>query len=234
MADESSRELTLYVQSKKAVTSFYRPPSPSGAGRASDPTLPSAVGAVEVSHAARGGEDEVRTGEEVYFLSDDQARCLAFTEEQAARRRYKLKVVDVGKAGRLEQFVVEHLRNVQNFPVLIGPQNQRLEGPEAFTEDRLSELMPTEMERLRAFSYLKVRGGNLDRIREMLVTFPQVKELHFLTGDWDIFVVLEFPAGETKKRQILDFVTENIRGINDVLDTSTLVPEYSVTKFPIG
>ena len=27
MADERSRELTLYVQSKKAVTSFYRPPS---------------------------------------------------------------------------------------------------------------------------------------------------------------------------------------------------------------
>ena len=31
------------------------------------------------------------------------------------------------------------------------------------------------------------------RTRDQLVTFPEVKELHFLTGDWDIFVVLEFP-----------------------------------------
>ena len=56
--------------------------------------------------------------------------------------------------------------------------------------------------------------------------------MHLLTGDWDVFVVLEFDPTRAKKRQVLDFVTERIRGIPEVLDTSTLVPEYTVTKFP--
>ena len=64
-------------------------------------------------------------------------------------------------------------------------------------------------------------------------TLPEVKELHFLTGDWDILVCLDFPPPATKRR-VLDFVTERIRGIPEVLDTSTVVPEFSVTKFPIA
>jgi DNA-binding Lrp family transcriptional regulator len=88
--------------------------------------------------------------------------------------------------------------------------------------------MPTQ----RAFTYLKIRGGDLDRIREILLLLPEVREMHLLTGDWDVFVVLEFHPSRAKKRQVLDFVTERIRGIPEVLDTSTLVPEYSVTKFP--
>ena len=132
----------------------------------------------------------------------------------------------------VEQFVVEHLRGVDTFPVLIAPSGQRLVGPGAFTEEALCEIMPTEMHRQRAFSYLKVRGGDFDRIREKLLMLTEVKELHFLTGDWDVFVVLEFPGSSVNKRQVLDFVTEQIRGISDVLDTSTMVPEYSVTKFP--
>ncbi|HYA10667.1 MAG TPA: Lrp/AsnC ligand binding domain-containing protein, partial [Thermoplasmata archaeon] len=69
-------------------------------------------------------------------------------------------------------------------------------------------------------------------IRQMLEDLAEVKELHFLTGDWDILVVLQFPPTTTNKRRVLDFVTERIRGIPEVIDTSTLVPEYSVTKFP--
>ena len=230
MADQQSRELTLYVQSKKVITSFYRPPSRSG----TDPTGASSGGGVELHHASREVDEAPGVVEEAYFLSDDQARCLALTEELAAARGYTVRVVDIGKAGRIEQLVAEHLRNVQTFPVVIGPSGQRLEGVSAFTEDHLCEMMPTEMKSLRAFTYLKVRGGNLDRIRELLLTLPQVKEMHFLTGDWDIFVVLEFPDEGTKKRQILDFVTEKIRGIPEVLDTSTIVPEYTMTKFSLS
>jgi DNA-binding Lrp family transcriptional regulator len=92
--------------------------------------------------------------------------------------------------------------------------------------------MPAELSTVRAFTYLKVRGGDLDRIRELLLTLPEIREMHFLTGDWDVFVVLEFGEGRSNKRQVLDFVTDRIRGIPEVLDTSTLVPEYSVSKFP--
>ncbi|MCI4331315.1 MAG: Lrp/AsnC ligand binding domain-containing protein [Thermoplasmata archaeon] len=227
MPEDTSRELTLYIQSKKVITSFYRPPSDRG------PTPGIGSGSMEIHHAGATEEDTPRGSEEAFFLSDDQAKCLALTEELAGKRGYAVKVVDVAKAGRLERLVAERLRGVQNLPVLVGPGDRRLEGCPAFTEEHLSEMMPTEMKSLRAFTYLKVRGGDLDRIRATVLAFPEVRELHLLTGDWDVFIVLEFPSGTTRKRQVFDFVTERIRGIPEVLDTSTLVPEFSVTKFPV-
>ncbi len=224
MPDEKSRQLALYVQSKKAVTSFYRPPVGRGVATATP----------EAGEIGGLREDEsFGVAEEVYFLSDDQAHALALTEDLATRRGYRVRVVDVGKAGMFTKLVAEHLRGVQKFPVLIGSTGQRLEGVEAFTDERLCDFMPTEMFRLRAFTYVKVRGGDLDRIRDIVLNYSEVRELHMLTGDWDVFLVLEFKDSNTRKRQVLEFVTERIRGLPEVVDTSTLVPEYSVTKFPV-
>ncbi|HYK93645.1 MAG TPA: Lrp/AsnC ligand binding domain-containing protein [Thermoplasmata archaeon] len=223
MTDEKNRELTLYVQSKKVITSFFRP---------SSVIAPGDNPAADVARPATRDPDASRAGEEAFFLSDDQARCVAMTEEVAMRRGYTVKVVDVAKTSRLERIVTERLRSVHNFPVLIGADDHRIEGVDGFTEERLCEFMPTEMGATRAFTYIKVRGGDLDRIRVVLLGLKEVKELHLLTGDWDVFVVLEFTGTTGGKRQVLDFVTGRIRGIPEVLDTSTLVPEYSVTKFP--
>ena len=223
MADDP-RELTLYVQSKKAVTTFYRP---------SGGSVPAASPTFSGSSPGSGVEYDSRAEESVHFLSDDQARCVALVEEMATRRGYRIRVVDVEKAGRLERLVAERLRGVQNFPVLLSPRGARLEGVGSFTDEAVAELMPTELKSVRAFAYLKVKGGDLDRIRTLLETLPEVKEMHFLTGDWDMMVVLEFPPSSANKRRVLDFVTDRIRGIPEVLDTSTVVPEYSVTKFPL-
>jgi DNA-binding Lrp family transcriptional regulator len=225
MPDDKTRELTLYVQSRKVVTNFFRPAVTGGGG---------AEGGIAVDMATPPhlDSDASRAGDEAFFLSDDQARCVALAEELALRRGYQVKVVDVAKSGRFERLVTERLRGVQTFPVLLGPGDRRLEGCDAFTEEHLCEMMPAEMAALRAFTYLKVRGGDLDRIKEVLLMFPEVREMHLLTGDWDVFIVLEFDPSRAKKRQVLDFVTERIRGIPEVLDTSTLVPEYSVSKFP--
>lgn len=230
MAEEKARNLTLYVQSKKVVTSFYRPPA-SRVATGGAPEMPGG-GAVDIRTAGSTEDESAGAGTEEYFLSDDQAHCLARTEEIAAKRGYGVEVVDVGRAGRLERLMVERLRGVQRFPVLVTPAGRRLEGVAAFTEEHLCELMPTDLPSRRAFTYLKVRGGDLERIREMLLGLSEVRELHLLTGDWDVFMVLEFPSTPTSKRVVLDFVTSRIRTIPEVLDTSTLVPEYSVTKFP--
>jgi DNA-binding Lrp family transcriptional regulator len=227
MADDP-RNLTLYVQSKKAVTTFYRSPAQTAAVTAGAGVAPTITGA-----PTGAGDAAAVADSPVYFLSDDQARCVALVEEVAARRGYHVEVVDIEKVGRFERLVTEHLRGVQTFPVLTTPGGSRIEGIESFTPERLAEIMPTELKAVRAFTYLKVRGGDLDRIRRLLETFSEVKELHFLTGDWDMLVVLEFPAGDSNKRRVLDFVTDRIRGIPEVLDTSTVVPEYTVTKFPI-
>jgi hypothetical protein len=228
MPDES-HQLTLYVQSKAAVTTFYRtsggPPSGTGVG----PGL-----AQDVRSVARNSEENSTIGDSpVHFLSDDQARCVAVTEEVAAARGYRVNVIDIEKVGRLERLIAEHLKGVQRFPVLISHRGHRLEGVSEFTSVRLAELMPADLRAVRAFTYIKVRGGDLDRIRQILESLAPVKELHFLTGDWDILVVLEFPVTGSNKRTVLDFVTERIRGIPEVLDTSTVVPEYTLTKFPL-
>jgi len=157
---------------------------------------------------------------------------LALVEELAKKRGYSIEIEDVGKAGRIERLIAERLRGVTTFPVLSGPGSRRLEGIEQFTEEQICEMMPSELSNVRAFTYVKVRGGDLDRIRSALLDFDQVKEIHLLTGDWDVFLVLEFSSGASRKREVLDFVTEKIRGIAEVLDTSTLVPEFSVSKFP--
>ncbi len=223
MADDP-RELTLYVQSKKAVTTFYRPAAPA---------TPIPGGPIHVGAAPSNLEGPAEgDSAPVYFLSDDQSRCCALVEELVAHRGYKLKVVDIEKVGRLERLVTEHLRGVQTFPVLVAPNGQRLQGTEQFTEENLAAFMPTELRSVRAMTYLKIRGGDMDHIRRMLEGLPEVKELHFLTGDWDILVVLEFPPASGNKRRVLDFVTERIRGIPQVVDTSTVVPEFTVTKFP--
>ncbi|HYA57147.1 MAG TPA: Lrp/AsnC ligand binding domain-containing protein [Thermoplasmata archaeon] len=219
-------ELTLYVQSKRVVTTFYRTSATSPAGPA---TTTPVMGAPPHNQ----NEPGVVAGDAILFLSDDQSRCVALTEELAVRRGYHVHVVDIEKVGRLERLVAEHLRGVQTFPVLISPLGSRLEGAAQFTEDNLAAMMPTELKHVRAFTYLKIRGGDLDRIRRLLETFPEVKELHFLTGDWDMLAVLQFPPSASNKRMVLDFVTERIRGIAEVLDTSTVVPEYTVTKLPI-
>jgi DNA-binding Lrp family transcriptional regulator len=230
MADDP-RQLTLYVQSKQAVTTFYR--SPSG------PSGPTIVGTGPdlrggVSNVATNPEDSGSVaGSAVHFLSDDQAHCVAKTEEIASARGYRVRVVDIEKVGRIERLIAEHLKGVERFPVLIAPRGERLEGVPEFTSVRLAELMPADLKAVRAFTYMKVRGGDLDRIRQILESLAPVKELHFLTGDWDILVVLEFPTAGSNKRTVLDFVTERIRGIPEVLDTSTVVPEYTLTKFPL-
>ncbi len=226
MADQ--REITLYVQSKRVITSFYRPAvSPAAAAG----TVTTVTGAAGSDYASEPASSD---GRPVYFLSDDQSRAVAITEEVGLARGYKVKIVDVEKVGRLERLVTEHLRDVRSFPVLVAPTGQRLVGAEQFNEENLAALMPTELKSVRALTYIKVRGGDLDRIRRLLEGLPEVKELHFLTGDWDILVVLEFPPQAGSKRRVLEFVTESIRGIPEVLDTSTLVPEFSVTKFPVA
>ena len=218
---ESKPPLTLYVQSRKAVTTFFRPGRGSGDGLATS--------AIDVGRS----DDSAEAGEQQYFLSDDQAHALALAEELAAKRGFLIEVKDVTRAGRLERMVTELLRSVTHFPVLISPDGRRLEGAEQFTEERLCELMPTEMRAQRAFTYLKIRGADLDTVRMALLGFAEVREVHFLTGDWDAFLVLEFGRAGTSKRQVLEFVTQRIRAMPEVVDTSTIVPEVSVTKFPM-
>jgi DNA-binding Lrp family transcriptional regulator len=226
MAEHPPKELTLYVQSRKVVTSFYRPPPEPGG------VLPDATRVGGGQFGELPGDEGSAPAAEEYFLSDEQARIAALVEEIARRRQHVVRIVDVARRNPLERLLTERLKGVEHLPVLLGAGGHRLEGPDAFTPEAIAAMMPSEHPLRRAYTYVKVRGGDLEPIRAALLAFPEVREVHVLTGDWDLFVALEFPAAPAGKRSVLEFVTQKIRTIPEVLDTSTLVPEVSTTKLP--
>lgn len=237
MTVASMPEAHLYVKSQKVVTSFYRAEATQ---RSSPEAAGMATSGVAVTGSMYGASDLAlsrdTSGSDVgYMLPDDQARAAALVDEVAARRGYVVKVTDVGKAGRLTQFVEAHLKGVEQYPALVVPSSsRRLAGLEAFTVEKLCCAMPAELQLVRAFSYLKIKTDQLGEVQKTLLNYEEVKEIHVLTGDWDILAVLEFPeATASSKRQVLDFIVDKVAKINGVENTSTLVPEYSTSKFPI-
>ncbi len=87
----------------------------------------------------------------------------------------------------------------------------------------------------RAFVLVNVAPGKEKRILEKLLKYDEVIEGHIITGQYDVLVVLEF---ELYGREIFasfqetasKFVVEKIRKLKNVLDTSTIIPSFSVTK----
>lgn len=231
MSAQPPQEILLYVKSKKAVTSFYR-------GTAEQlETTTSTHHDLATGAGSSGGTNlspEVGSAEVAYVLPDEQSRAMALLEEMAPPRGFSIKVVDVSRANVVRKLLDTHLAGVANYPVLVAPSGLRLEGPDAFTEKALLDLMPADLPHTRAFTQIKVDPHKVDEIRHALLAFPEVKEVHLTTGDWDVFCVLEFPSsGGSSKKQVFDFVLHKVAKIPGVSDFSTMIPEYSVTKFPM-
>lgn len=224
-----AKEVTLYVQSKKAITSFYR-------GTATQLETVSPGRDVPQGSASSGGTNispEVGHAETAYILPDQQARVVAFLQEIAPPRGYSVKLIDVTRSNLVKKLLDTHLSGVEHYPVLVSPfGGKRLEGPDAFTEHALLDLMPADLPNVRAFTQLKVDPSKIDDIRTSLLGFPEVKEVHLITGDWDVYTVLEFPGSGSGKKHVFDFVLQKVAKVPGVQDFSTMIPEYSMTKFP--
>lgn len=231
MQPSTHREVHLYVKSRKAITSFYR-------GTAAQLETTSARGDITQGAASSSGTNlspDVGEAETALVLPDEQSRAVSMVEELAPPRGYSIKLIDVSRSGLVKKFLDTHLGSVEHYPVLIAPATgKRLEGPEAFTESALLDLLPADLTHLRAFTQLKVDPHQVDAIRNALLAFAEVKEIHLITGEWDMYLVLEFPTGKTSgKREVFDFVLQKLAKIPGVQDFATMIPEYSVTKFPI-
>lgn len=227
----SPREVLLYVKSRKQITSFYR-----GTAAQLETTSPGRdIPQGAASSSATNLSPEIGDAETALVLPDDQARATALVQELAPSRGYSLKIIDVSRANLVKKILDSHLSGVEHYPVLVSPSTgRRLEGPEAFTEPALLSLLPADLKNHRAFTQLKVDPHQVEVVRSALMGFSEVKEVHLITGEWDMFLVLEFPAGPgTGKRLVFDFVLQKLAKIPGVQDFSTMIPEYSVTKFPI-
>lgn len=229
MSARPPREVILYVKSTKQITSFYR-----GTATQLETTSPKDVPQGAANSSGTNLSPDVAEAETAHTLSTEQARACAQLEELAPPRGYSVKIIDVSRASIVKKLLDTHLSGVEKYPVLVAPAaGKRLEGADAFTTQNLLDLLPAELPRIRAFTQLKVDLHRVDDVRAALLAFNEVKEVHLITGDWDVYTVLEFPTGHTAgKRQVYDFITQKLSKIPGVQDVSTMVPEYTVTKFP--
>jgi len=84
------------------------------------------------------------------------------------------------------------------------------------------------------FIFLKVDLGKEKEIIGRLFRFPEVKEVHEITGLNDLLVVVEFEhdvlAILNPSQRIADFVTEKIRKIHYIKDTETIIPTRTIRR----
>lgn len=87
---------------------------------------------------------------------------------------------------------------------------------------------------VRAFVLVKAKAGRERHIAEKLLGYDEVKETHLITGEWDIMTVLEVQKDIVAPSQdkVVRFVLDKVSRIKGVLDTNTIVAEFSQTKFP--
>lgn len=87
-----------------------------------------------------------------------------------------------------------------------------------------------------AFVFLEVDEGKEEKIMDELLKFDEVREVHEITGEKDILVVLEIkremilslPVPEPQK--IAEFVTHKIAKVRGVRKTDTIIPTSSRVK----
>jgi len=71
-------------------------------------------------------------------------------------------------------------------------------------------------------------------VTNRLFSFPEVKEVHELTGEKDLLVVVEMEhdllAVLTPAKRIADFVVEKISLVNHVVSTETIIPVRTIVR----
>ena len=89
--------------------------------------------------------------------------------------------------------------------------------------------------RHRAFVFVDVVPGKEQKVMERLLKYDEVIEVHIITGEHDVFAVLEFElygreVYASVQETISKFVTERVCKIRGIKDTNTIIPTFSLTK----
>jgi len=78
---------------------------------------------------------------------------------------------------------------------------------------------------LRSFLLIKTKPGSEQEVQNRLRELDQVREIHLITGKFDLLTTLQSPETELDpRRQVADLVLENVRKGGGVLDTRTIIP----------
>lgn len=84
----------------------------------------------------------------------------------------------------------------------------------------------------KAFVLLQVDAGRAKSVADQLLRFDEVKEVHVITGEWDLLAVIEAereivaPTDETVLRVVLDKIDK----VSHVRRSNTMIPTFSKFK----
>ncbi len=84
----------------------------------------------------------------------------------------------------------------------------------------------------KAFVLVKTDPGKERDVADRLYKIPEVREVHLITGEWDILVVIEtereivLPTDE----KVLELVMDKITTLPYLRDTNTMIPSFSKYK----
>jgi DNA-binding Lrp family transcriptional regulator len=78
---------------------------------------------------------------------------------------------------------------------------------------------------LRSFILVKVKPGKEKEVLERFKALPEVREIHLITGKFDLLVALESEEAEVDPRQkVAEVVIDKVRKAGGILDTRTIIP----------
>ncbi len=78
---------------------------------------------------------------------------------------------------------------------------------------------------MRSFLLVKVKPGMEREILERFKALPEVREIHLITGKFDLLVALESPETEVDPRQkVVEVVVDKVRKAGGIVDTRTIIP----------
>jgi DNA-binding Lrp family transcriptional regulator len=87
---------------------------------------------------------------------------------------------------------------------------------------------------LRSFLLIKTQPGSELEIQKRLRALPEVREIHLLTGKFDLLATLESLEIELDPRQkVAELVIQEIRREGGILDTRTIIPISSQYNRPV-
>jgi Lrp/AsnC family transcriptional regulator for asnA, asnC and gidA len=84
----------------------------------------------------------------------------------------------------------------------------------------------------KAFVLIKTDPGRERDVADRLNKLPEVREVHIITGEWDILAVVEterelvLPTDE----KVLELVMDKITTMSHIQDTNTMIPSFSKYK----
>jgi anthranilate phosphoribosyltransferase len=78
---------------------------------------------------------------------------------------------------------------------------------------------------LRSFLLVKTKPGVEKEILDRFKALPEVREIHLITGKFDLLVAIESDETDVDPRQrVAEVVIEKVRKAGGVIDTRTIIP----------